>query len=91
MQLLPDFRFVVDEQDGVHSSPVEAASAACLGSASVTVVPSDTRLSMVMRPPTPSMTLRTIARPRPVPVRLVVKKGGIEDAWQVARCDARAR
>ena len=48
---------------------------ASAGSSISTRVPSPSRLSIRMAPPSASTTLREIARPRPVPVRFVVKYG----------------
>ena len=67
-----DLLLVVDEQDraaGFHGYAVLG----CRGSSRRTSVPSPRRLSTSSAPPSASTTLRAIASPKPVPVRLVVK------------------
>ena len=73
-QRAPDFLFVVDEQQGAAS---RAHACACprKGSSMRISVPSPGRLSSEMEPPMPSMMFLAIARPRPDPVRFVVKYG----------------
>src|SRR6185503_1277486 len=72
-QRLADLGFVVYEQDGTGA--FGHAVGASSGSSMRTSVPRSGSLATVIRPPRPSMMFREIARPMPVPVRRVVKKG----------------
>ena len=72
-QRVADLGLVVDEQNGAGG--LGHAVGASRGSSMRTSVPRSRSLATVMRPPSPSMMFREIARPMPVPVRRVVKYG----------------
>src|SRR5579864_571362 len=72
---LANLRLVLHDQDGSTSHAGTSCAAARSGTSMRTIVPTPAVLSMAIDPPRPSTMLRASARPRPEPVRRVVKKG----------------
>ncbi len=89
---LPDLRLVVDQQDGParHDTTSGVILGVVSGRSIRTVVPTLTRLSTAIVPPSPSTTFRAMASPRPDPPRRVVKNGS-KSRGEILRRDARAR